>query len=55
MTGVQTCALPIFSVLAYWYDDVEGIEDMVNYDPDEAATWIADLFKTDSVTPSMLS
>lgn len=43
------------SVLAYWYDDVEGIEDMVNYDPDEAATWIADLFQTDSVTPSMLS
>lgn len=43
------------SVLAYWYDDVEGIEDLVDYDPDEAAVWIEDLFRSDSITPSMLN
>jgi len=42
------------AVLAYWYDDVGDIEDMVDYDPEGAAEWISDLFATDSIAPSML-
>ena len=43
------------ALIAYWYDDVEGITDLINDDPDEAACWIADLFRTDSIQPSMLN
>ena len=43
------------AVLNFWYDDIEGIETLVDQDPDEAAAFIEDLFTTDSVTPSMLS
>lgn len=42
-------------VLAFWYSDVDDVEDLAYDDPDEAATWIEDLFRTDSVTPSWLS
>jgi hypothetical protein len=41
-------------VLSYWYEEVEEIEDMVDYDPEGAAMWIAELFQTDSIQPSML-
>lgn len=43
------------TLLAYWYDEIEGIEDLVNSDPDTAADWIADLFASDSISPSMLN
>lgn len=42
------------AVLMYWYDDLDGIEDLVNEDPLTAAEWIADLFETDSFSPSMI-
>jgi hypothetical protein len=42
------------AVLSYWYEEVEEIEDMVDYDPEGAAMWIAELFQTDSIQPSML-
>ncbi|HCK78723.1 MAG TPA: hypothetical protein DHW34_01765, partial [Actinobacteria bacterium] len=46
------------AIINYWYDDIgEGydLEEMVMQQPDEAAVWIEDLFRSDSVTPSMLS
>jgi len=44
-------------VLAHWYDDLDAVElvDLVYKDPDQAAEWIEDLFKSDSVTPSWVS
>ncbi len=42
------------ALLAYYYDDVDGVEALVESDPSEAAIWIEDLFRTDSVSPSML-
>jgi hypothetical protein len=42
------------ALISYWYDDVDGVTNLVEDDPDEAACWIADLFRTDSVTPSLL-
>jgi predicted glutamine amidotransferase len=41
------------AVLSFWYDDVDDIEEMVNYDPEGAAEWISDLFATDSIAPNM--
>lgn len=41
------------AVLSYWYSDVDDIESLVVKDPDEAAIWLEDLFRTDSVAPSM--
>ena len=43
------------NLLAFWYDDVESIAALVDDDPEEAAIWIEDLFRTDSVTPSLLA
>lgn len=45
------------AVLAFWYEDLNQTDllDLVNGDPDEAAEWIEDLFRTDSVTPSWLA
>lgn len=43
------------NLLAFWYDDVESIASLVDDDPEEAAIWIEDLFRTDSVTPSLLA
>jgi hypothetical protein len=43
------------AVINYWYDDVPDIDQLINDDPEEAAVWIEDLFRTDSVTPSMLT
>lgn len=42
------------AVLNFWYDGDMGFDSLVEDDPDEAAVWIEDLFRTDSVTPSML-
>jgi hypothetical protein len=43
------------AVLMYWYEDLDGIEDLVNEDPMTAAEWIADLFDTDSFSPSLIN
>lgn len=43
------------NLLAFWYDDVDSIAALVDDDPEEAAIWIEDLFRTDSVTPSLLA
>jgi len=42
------------ALLSYWYDDLDDVEDLVEESPDVAADWIADLFKTDSITPSLI-
>jgi hypothetical protein len=41
------------ALLNYWYDDCDFIEDLVYDQPDEAAEWLMDLFKTDSIAPSL--
>lgn len=41
------------ALLSYWYDDVEDIANLVDEFPEDAAEWIADLFSTDSITPSL--
>lgn len=43
-------------VLAYWYEGLEPIAlfGMVRDDPREAAEWIEDLFKSDSISPNWL-
>ena len=45
------------AVIGYWYDELAGedLDTMIQQDPEEAATWIEDLFNTDSIQPSMLS
>lgn len=43
------------AILGYWYSDIEDLPALVEDDPEEAAVWIEDLFRTDSVTPSMLN
>lgn len=43
------------AVLSYWYEDVEDIENLPYLDPDDAAVWIDDIIRTDSVTPSWLA
>jgi hypothetical protein len=45
------------AVIGYWYDDLphDELENMVEQDPEEAAVWIEDLFRTDSIQPSMIS
>ncbi len=40
------------AVLSYWYDDIDDIE-MLAEEPVEAAEWIYDLFRTDSIQPSL--
>jgi hypothetical protein len=61
LTGIEdwVCEAPskAAQVLAHWYDDMEINEmiDLVHRDPDQAAEWIEDLFRSDSVTPSWLS
>lgn len=52
-TWVKDAPYKAAAVLSYWYSDVEDIELLVNRDPEEAAVWLEDLFRTDSVTPSM--
>ena len=42
------------ALLAYWYEDIDGVEDLVDEDPDTAAEWIADLFSSDSIAPSLI-
>lgn len=42
------------AVLNYWYDDIPDLAALIEDDPIEAAEWIEDLFRTDSVTPSMI-
>ena len=43
------------AILGYWYSDIDDLPALVADDPEEAAVWIEDLFRTDSVTPSMLN
>lgn len=43
------------NLLAFWYDDVDSLAALVDDDPEEAAIWIEDLFRSDSVTPSLLA
>lgn len=43
------------AVINFWYDDTPGVAEFVEDDPEEAAIWIEDLFRTDSVTPSMIA
>ena len=42
-------------LLAFWYDDIDSLASLVDDDPSEAAIWIEDLFRSDSVTPSLLA
>ena len=44
------------AVISYWYDDLpeEQLTEMIENDPEEAATWIEELFLTDSIQPSMI-
>ena len=42
------------ALLAYWYDDIEGVDDLVMDDPETAAEWLLDLFETDSISPSLI-
>ena len=44
-----------FFLEEYYQFDKGEIYDMVLADPESAATWVADLFQTDSVQPSLLS
>jgi hypothetical protein len=44
----KACAL-----LNYWYDDCDFVDELVYDDPEQAAEWLADLFTTDSVSPSL--
>lgn len=41
------------AVLGYWYEDMEEVDELVEDFPETAAEWIADLFATDSITPSL--
>ena len=41
------------ALLAFWYDDIENIGDLVAESPEDAAEWITDLFETDSIAPSL--
>jgi hypothetical protein len=43
------------ALLTYWYDDIEDIGTLVDDDPIEAAEWLYDLSRTDSIQPSLLS
>ena len=43
------------AILGYWYRDIDDLPKLVEDDPEEAAVWIEDLFRTDSVTPTMLN
>lgn len=43
------------ALLSYWYEDVDGVEELVESDPISAAEWIEDLFTSDSIQPSMLN
>jgi hypothetical protein len=43
------------ALLSYWYEDIDGVEELVEDDPGTAAEWISDLFDTDSITPSLIS
>ena len=52
-TWVKDAPYKAAAVLAYWYSDVEGVEMLVNTDPEEAAAWLEDLFRTDAIAPSM--
>ena len=42
------------AVLNYWYDDIDEIDELVKDDPFTAAEWIADLFDSDSISPSLI-
>lgn len=42
-------------MLVQYYEDCDGIDDLVYSDPDEAAVWIEDLFRTDCIKPSWLA
>jgi hypothetical protein len=42
------------ALLSYWYDDVDDVFDMVEDFPETAAEWIADLFQSDSISPSLI-
>lgn len=41
------------ALLGYWYDDMDEVDELVEDFPETAAEWIADLFQTDSITPSL--
>ena len=43
------------SLLSFWYDDIDALASLVDDDPAEAAIWIEDLFRSDSVKPSLLA
>jgi predicted glutamine amidotransferase len=59
VSGVEqwVCDAPYKAValLTYWYDDIDEVESLVNDDPFTAAEWIADLFDTDAVSPSLIN
>lgn len=43
------------ALLTYWYDEIDDIGALVEQDPIEAAEWIYDLIRSDSIQPSLLS
>jgi hypothetical protein len=43
------------ALLNHYYDEVDDITTLVDSDPVEASEWIADLFHSESVTPSWVS
>lgn len=43
------------ALLAYWYEDMDDVVELVEDDPLGAAEWIADLFSTDSISPSLIA
>lgn len=43
------------ALLAYWYEDIDDIGDLVETYPEIAAEWITDLFVTDSISPSLIN
>lgn len=43
------------ALLSYWYDDVDDVEDLVEDFPETAPEWIADLFASDSIAPSLIN
>jgi len=43
------------ALLAYWYEDMDDVQELVEDFPDTAAEWISDLFTTDSISPSLIN
>lgn len=45
------------ALLVHWYNDLQtsDVRELVEQDPEEAAVWIEDLFRTDSISPRYLA